>query len=166
MAIDKIQSESINLADNFAFTGTVSGAGGVNTPAFLATSSGEVTVANITNTKLTNYTQEVFDTNNCYDASNSRFTPNVAGKYFFSAITGTYPNWTATSMATHIQKNGSTLGYTNAYTEGYFHGIITAICEMNGSSDYVEVYTYQNSGSSRQFDGGTAIWFGGYKIIT
>ena len=28
MAIDKIQSESINLADNFAFTGTVSGAGG------------------------------------------------------------------------------------------------------------------------------------------
>ena len=29
MAIDKIQSESINLADNFAFTGTVSGAGGL-----------------------------------------------------------------------------------------------------------------------------------------
>ena len=28
MAIDKIQSESINLADNFAFTGTVSGVGG------------------------------------------------------------------------------------------------------------------------------------------
>ena len=27
MAIDLIQSESINLADNFAFTGTVSGAG-------------------------------------------------------------------------------------------------------------------------------------------
>jgi len=28
MAIDKIQAESINLADTFAFTGTVSGAGG------------------------------------------------------------------------------------------------------------------------------------------
>jgi len=28
MAIDKIQSESINLADNFAFTGTVTGASG------------------------------------------------------------------------------------------------------------------------------------------
>ena len=27
MAIDKIQAESINLADTFAFTGTVSGAG-------------------------------------------------------------------------------------------------------------------------------------------
>ena len=32
MAIDKIQSESINLADNFAFTGTVSGAGESNVP--------------------------------------------------------------------------------------------------------------------------------------
>ena len=29
MALSKIQSESINLADNFAFTGTVSGAGGI-----------------------------------------------------------------------------------------------------------------------------------------
>ena len=29
MAIDKIQAESINLADTFAFTGTVSGAGKV-----------------------------------------------------------------------------------------------------------------------------------------
>jgi len=29
MAIDKIQSESINLADNFAFTGNVTGAGGI-----------------------------------------------------------------------------------------------------------------------------------------
>ena len=28
MALSKIQSESINLADTFAFTGTVSGAGG------------------------------------------------------------------------------------------------------------------------------------------
>ena len=34
MAIDKIQSESINLADNFAFTGTVSGAGGLTNAAY------------------------------------------------------------------------------------------------------------------------------------
>jgi len=34
MAITKIQSESLNLSDNYDFTGTVTGAGGVNTPAF------------------------------------------------------------------------------------------------------------------------------------
>ena len=41
MAIDKIQSESINLADNFAFTGTVTGAGESNTPSFYATGDGQ-----------------------------------------------------------------------------------------------------------------------------
>ena len=44
MAIDKIQSESINLADNFAFTGTVTGAGGTNTPCFQAYASGTLAV--------------------------------------------------------------------------------------------------------------------------
>ena len=39
MAIDKIQSESINLADNFAFTGTVTGAAANTTSAFGSTST-------------------------------------------------------------------------------------------------------------------------------
>ena len=39
MAIDKIQSESINLADTFAFTGTVSGAGDVSNMVQLATTT-------------------------------------------------------------------------------------------------------------------------------
>ena len=80
MAIDKIQSESINLADNFAFTGTVTGAGGANTPAFLASSTGEVAVANTTTTKIDNYSVEILDTDGCF--ASSRFTPGVVGKYF------------------------------------------------------------------------------------
>ena len=60
MAIDKIQSESINLADTFAFTGTVTGAGGVNTPAFKAVNTGAVTIAHDTNTKLA-ITNEIYD---------------------------------------------------------------------------------------------------------
>jgi hypothetical protein len=46
MAIDKIQSESINLADTFAFTGTVTGAGGVNTPAFEAKLNTQINLTN------------------------------------------------------------------------------------------------------------------------
>ena len=34
MAITKIQSESLNLADTYAFTGTVTGAGESNAPSF------------------------------------------------------------------------------------------------------------------------------------
>ena len=39
MAITKIQSESLNLADTYAFTGTVTGAGLNNTPVFNKTSN-------------------------------------------------------------------------------------------------------------------------------
>ena len=52
MAINKIQSESINLADTFAFTGTVTGAGGVNTPAFQAYASSNQSQTNDTFTKI------------------------------------------------------------------------------------------------------------------
>ena len=41
MAIDKIQSESINLADNFAFTGTVTGAGGITEADFFRTNAAQ-----------------------------------------------------------------------------------------------------------------------------
>ena len=35
MAITKLQAEALNLADTYAFTGTVTGAGGDNTPFFV-----------------------------------------------------------------------------------------------------------------------------------
>ena len=52
MAISKIQSESINLADNFAFTGTVTGAGGANTPMFYSYMSGNQTISTGAITKM------------------------------------------------------------------------------------------------------------------
>ena len=68
MAIDKIQSESINLADNFAFTGTVSGAGQNNAPYFHARLgsdqsvgyTGNTTKINTTNTNLINSIFDLF----------------------------------------------------------------------------------------------------------
>ena len=51
MAITKIQSESMNLADTYAFTGTVTGAGGVNTPAFRAYQGSGQNISNNAATK-------------------------------------------------------------------------------------------------------------------
>jgi len=56
MAIDKIQSESINLADNFAFTGTVSGAGGGKVLQLVTgetTTNTQITSTSYTDTSLT-----------------------------------------------------------------------------------------------------------------
>ena len=64
-----------------ATTGTLDIAG----PAFAAYLSANLTVSNNTWTKyLANI--KVFDTNNCYDTSLCRFTPNVAGYYWCSGM--------------------------------------------------------------------------------
>ena len=65
---------------------TFATAGGTNTPAFLAASTSNQTIANNTST-LISYGTELFDTDNCYDntAGNYSFTPNVAGKYYVFA---------------------------------------------------------------------------------
>ena len=166
MAITKIQSESLNLADDFAFTGTITGAGGVNTPAFLASSTGEVSVANATNVLINNYSVEILDTANCYNTSNSRFTPNVAGYYQIFAIVGSYPAYTANNFNTILAKNGTTFAYTSSYSTQYPQQETVGMVYLNGSSDYVEVYCYQDSGSTKQIDGATHRIFGGFKLIT
>ena len=75
MAITKIQSESLNLSDTYAFTVTVTGAGGVNTPAFSAKmSSGQDIGYSGVWTKL-NFTSEQFDIGSYYNAGNAKFTP-------------------------------------------------------------------------------------------
>ena len=179
MAIDKIQSESINLADNFAFTGTVTGAGGVNTPAFLAIrSSNQGNVADNTWTKI-QFNTEKFDTDNTYDnSSNYRFTPAVAGKYKLFAQVGGYgqSSGTANTMAIRIYKNGTDEVETRRSFDGseIAENATTAITVEaildSDTDDYFEVYWYINT------DGGVNAtvdynatklytYFGAYKII-
>jgi len=85
MAIDKIQSESINLADNFDFTGTVSGAGETNTPAFNIYLGSTQNVSDSTSTKVA-LDQVIIDTDSGFDATNDRWTvpSGKAGKYVVS----------------------------------------------------------------------------------
>ena len=78
MAIDKIQSESINLADTFAFTGTVTGAGGATTPAFYAQGASDQGWSDDATAKII-FGTEVYDTDNTF--ASSRFTPGVAGTW-------------------------------------------------------------------------------------
>ena len=86
MAITKIQSESVNLADDFAFTGTVTGAGGTNTPAFQAVQSADVSISGSTST-LIPFNSETYDSNNLFNPSTGKFTMDSsnAGKYFIYA---------------------------------------------------------------------------------
>ena len=169
MAIDKIQSESINLADNFAFTGTVTGAGGVNTPAFQVKLGNEPAVSTSTWTKVP-CSVETYDVGGCYDNStNFRFTPTTAGKYVFYVQVGFNALADGDYMFAAVRKNGSTIfgdgtainhtGLSSGLSSRY-----TISAEANGSSDYFEAYGWHNHGSNRNFTAGWS-FFGGYKII-
>ena len=77
----------------------------VNGPAFSAVPSGSQSITGNVNTKF-NYATEQWDTASCYDTSNSRFTPNVAGYY---QITGKIRSTGLCNQAVSIYKNGSIL---------------------------------------------------------
>ena len=172
MAITKIQSESLNLSDTYDFTGTVTGAGGVNTPAFFANLSGSAqSVSNNTWTKV-NINNEIYDTGDFDASTNYRFTPTTAGKYFvFGAVlcnSGSAGNLHHAYSA--IYKNGSFLRYSSIEFDNTNGEAASAtlnhIVVFNGSSDYVELYgnVRTGSGSGAEFVANQS-WFGAYKII-
>jgi hypothetical protein len=161
MAITKIQSESLNLSDNYDFTGTVTGAGGANTPFFQAKVSSQTVSAN-TETLL-QFDTEVIDSDSCYDNSggNYKFQPNVAGYYHFSsAIGGT--NHSNQVYSIFYKKNGSTNLYVTESTSfiGYTHSQ-NYIEYMNGTTDYMQCWCYFGLNKSIS---SSSIW-SAYKII-
>ena len=152
MAITKIQSEAINLADNFAFTGTVTGAGGVNTPSVVVHGGTDAYGGSNTWTKVKLDT-EILDTESSFDTSTYRWTPQTAGKYFIQGVFG--GDASAQSLVTNtigaIYKNGSNFNASFDDNYGAYHdirsnggvslnGTVTTIITLNGSSDYIELY--------------------------
>lgn len=156
-------STQINIA---AQSGTLN----VGGPAFSAYRSGsDQTISNATNTKVQVNT-ESFDTNNCFDSStNYRFTPTVAGYYFFvgTGIFGQGSN----SVQCYIYKNGS-VALVNAVQNqasgsGNVSLSVSGLLYMNGTTDYAEFYVYQSSGGNLTLYAGSYLtYFQGYLART
>ena len=137
------------------------------TPAFQATNPQNGSVANSTEVLLS-FNTEIYDTDSAYDTSTYRFTPQTAGKYFVYANC----RWqTSTNTATRlnlvIKKNGSTdvIAARNNNTDYSTVGC-SGIVDMNGSSDYLGVYSYQNTGNTTAISTESYLtFFGAYRII-
>ena len=87
----------------------------------------------------------VFDTNSNYNTTTERYTPTVAGYYQFSASVGR--NTDINLFLVSFYKNGAedsrgSFGgdYTSAVT-------VSSLIYMNGTTDYIEVYVYNGSGT-------------------
>jgi hypothetical protein len=166
MAITKIQSESLNLSDTYAFTGTVTGAGESNVPVFSARKNGDQTgISAATYTKVTGWS-EIFDPQSTWDNSNSKFVPGVVGRYLI----------VATAYMSHIGNSHSRLAiYLNGsaieevqYTPGSDSQTpqnIVCVANVTNTSDYIELYVHQPSGSAGSvYSSGIKNQFSGFKI--
>jgi hypothetical protein len=165
MAITKIQSESVNLADDFAFTGTISGAGGVNTPSFNAYKQGDQTgILADTATKVTGWT-EINDSDGKF--ASGRFTPTVAGQYFIYASAWLTSNANVDNPQIMIYKNGSdvqSITFQVPGAERNIPGQTVAIVTAD-TNDYFEVFV-QSAAGAVAYSSGDEVRFGGFKIIT
>jgi hypothetical protein len=135
---------SLTIQQNGVTLNTITSA-----PAFRAyKSAGNQSVTTGTFTKLTFQTAD-FNVGNCYDTSNSRFTPTVAGYYNITAAVGTEGSTTLNRSLIQIYKNGSgissylqDLSFNGANVN---HGFLIGgsdLIYMNGTTDYVEIYAY------------------------
>jgi hypothetical protein len=123
-------------------------------PAFSAWPSANQSVSNSTWTKIT-YDVESFDTNNNFGSS--RFTPTVAGYYQINARV-VANGFASAQTILSIWKNGSEstgrrLMQIPNSTSSSICPMGSALIFMNGSTDYIEVYIFQNSGSTQSFLG-------------
>ena len=183
MAITKIQSESMNLADTYAFTGTVTGAGEKNVPYFHVRNGSDQDIGYTgVATKITLNT-EILDSANAFDSStNYRWTPQTAGKYFiygqiyFETTSSANNNNNLVSNGTLIYKNGSAIAHNYIFRGSQQFAArrrnlgTSIIVDMNGSSDYIELYGYaeDNLGGSTNAaaDAAGSTFLGGYLIST
>jgi hypothetical protein len=145
---------------------------GFNNPAFFAYKTGSTqSLVSGAVTKVT-FDTELYDSDS--DFATSTFTPTTAGKYFFttSVLCGADAG-TVRYVNAYIRKNGSTNFGTYSPEDNGNNlngaGVSTSVTyDMNGSSDYVEVYA-QCQGTSplvKYDNNGFTTYFQGYRIGT
>lgn len=121
-------------------------------PAFSAYLGTTQVISTLTFTKLQIDTEE-FDTTNDYDnTTNYRFTPSVAGYYQITLTAFLQSVGDTKGSLCSIYKNGGEVQRGNQGANGAaFDRITTAstLVYLNGSTDYIEFYTYHDNGTDR-----------------
>jgi hypothetical protein len=147
-------NRTLTLPDN---TGTIITTGSTfagTGPAFSAyLSANQTGIANATYTKVQINTEE-FDTASCFDNStNYRFTPNVAGYYQVNGELALDGGWTSCLIT--IYKNG--LRFKDGVVPNnvsLFGTNVSSLVYLDGSTDYIELYVWQNTGGPKTLAGG------------
>jgi len=129
-----------------------------NGPTFSAYAGATTSVTTAASTKVLFNTEE-FDTANCF--ASSTFTPNVAGYYQINAAIIFNGGTTTGVYFITLFKNGSEFkrGNQNAAATNDTLATVGSIIYFNGTTDYLDVYAFQNSGSTKTVGLGSVITY-------
>ena len=164
MALTKVQADGVNLGDNFAFTGDVTGVV-ATTPAFCVTRNSTQT-SNSGIATLVQWNTEIYDSDGKF-ASN-RFTPTVAGYYYLFAQVNNVDLHSQGALNVWIRKNnvnimqGNIAG--NNSTSNRDYTINCSVINVADSDDYFEVYAEQQMGNGEPIATADRCVFLGYKV--
>ncbi len=153
-----------------ANSGTATGFGQDNTPAFFAYTPNSYQAISTGTWTSPNLTNELFDTANAFNTTDKKFTPQVAGKYMFFGNIGTDGNW-ATLARLRISKNDNSVGgdeVRNVNIITASEGVhVSGMLTLNGSSDFVRMQVYhENGGNVNMINQGMLNYFGGFLVTT
>ena len=136
------------------------------------TSAGTISASHDTYTAFANTLLFEFDewglvTSISFSGSNKRYTPPVAGYYWFVAQCAIDDVSDGAAIGTSLWKNGSNVRDVEMRV-GSGSGTKATSCHtieyMNGTSDYMEARVKHNDGNTRTIIGNNYSFFAGYKI--
>tara|TARA_B100000989_G_scaffold294160_1_gene272715 strand:- start:67 stop:579 length:513 start_codon:yes stop_codon:yes gene_type:complete len=168
MPLSKIISESVDLTDNFDFTGQVTGAGFTNDEFFAYTVSSSQSISHATTTKVS-LASAIISNSNFDTSTNYRYTvPSGKAGNFQIGLSG---NWEHAgdhnNFIVMIYKNGSVILTSNIRQEHFENNSASKIIPLS-VGDYLELYCRQESGGAVNFrdsGGGESSGFMyGYRI--
>ena len=111
-----------------------------------------------TSTKVA-FNGETWDTDSCYDpTTNFRFTANKAGYYQFNTNVGITTTGTVGRTFLRFYKNGSefTRVWDGPTPQAYEIMGGSCLIYLNGTTDYVEVYAFSATATTREIDFGAS----------
>jgi hypothetical protein len=150
----------LNLQSNGVTVATINSTGIVmasNTaPAFSAYGSATQSILNNTATKLT-LDVETFDTNSNF--ASSRFTPTISGYYQINGCSGSFGT-TGLVFVSIFKNNGEYKrgAQVPLNTSGSLSSVADVIY-FNGTTDYVELFITQLSGTTQNITNGSALTY-------
>ena len=117
-------------------------------PAFRVWQSAGQSISNAVDNVILFQTKET-DTTNAFNTSTSKFQPTVAGYYLLTAHVGYSANATGERWA-KIAVGGAIKASSGVFNtgSGWVVPSVSVVAYMNGTTDYAQVFGWQNSGGN------------------